>query len=176
VTEQKNSNLKKIIITIFLIVFVFVMYFLMIHKAPVSNIISTSTATSTITWSTYKNEDLGFQIDYQNELVITLNKNGVSFCENNGDKTIGMWAIGVNVSTTTQNITDILKSHNLIDVFEKKFTIDGFDAYEYGILMEKNGPVYTHTVLIMNGKKLFEINIQDGQYNDQIINSFHFLK
>lgn len=170
-TDKKISKLQIVLVAIFLLIVGFVLYFPMSQKTPANNSISTSTTT----WTTYKNTDLGFQIDYQNRLVITINKYGVGFGENNGDGTVGIWAIGVNVSTTTQKITDVLKSYSN-DVFEKKFTIDGFDAYEYGVPEEKDGPVYTHTVLVINGKKLYEINVREGQYNDQIINSFHFLK
>jgi hypothetical protein len=166
----------------------FSFYFFRIYKIPANNLTATSTATSSVVWTVYKNTDLGFQIDYQNNLTPRsthptqgnaiygpiVDNISFNYIAPNGD--IDMWEIGVTVTIPTQTMSNILKASSNEIIFEKKFIIDGFDAYEYGIPEEKGGPVYTHIVLVMNGKKLYEIDVQEGQHNDQLINSFHFLK
>lgn len=175
--DKKTSNLKLVLVIILLFIIGFAFYFLVANKTPTTkSSVSTSTATSSI-WAIYKNSDLGFQVIYPTSTVInTTNKDEVVFNDDEVNGNFGMWLIDIRITTPEQTMDEILKQYNSNDIFEKKFTIDGFDAYEYGIPEEKNGPVYTYTVLVMNGKKLYEINVKEGQHNDQIINSFHFLK
>src|ERR1035437_1805017 len=179
-SNKKSLNLKIVLVIILLSIAVgFLFYFLLANKTPTTkSSVSTSTATSSLTWNTYINTVLGFQIDFSSGLAITDYKDRVSFNEDDRGKNggIGMWVIGVSVTTPGQTIDEILKQYNIDNIFEKKFTIDGFCGYEYGLPQEKGGPIYEYGVLIMNGEKLYNIGLKGSQYNDRIINSFHFLK
>jgi len=185
--NKKNSNFK-IILTIFFILIVgFVLYFFTIQKNS-DNSVLISEATSSAGWNTYTNNDLGFKIDHESNLKPTLTHpiqgndfygkiiGNISFNPVTSDGEVEMWEIGVTIIEPNKSISEILAGYGKETVLEKKIMIDGIDAYEYGIPEEKGGPVYTHTVLVMNGGKLYEISVQAGEYNDQIINSFHFLK
>lgn len=184
--SKKLSYFKIFLIIFFLLIIGSVFYFLLANKTPATkSSVSTSTATSSLTWDTYINTVLGFQIDFSSGLAITDYKDRVSFNEDDRGENggIGMWEIGVSVTTPGQTLDEILKQYNTDNIFEKKFTIDGFDAYEYGLPQEKGETIYEYGVLVMNGKKLYDISLngsQDNdqitQYNNQIISSFHFLK